>query len=73
MAAREAAATQASSPDSRVASPAVATTRVVLAAIALSGFAAMVYEVAWSRILAMILGSGGSLGRGPCGRAAVGQ
>jgi spermidine synthase len=30
---------------------------VLLLATALSGFAAMVYEVAWSRILAMVLGS----------------
>lgn len=30
---------------------------VLLLGIALSGFAAMVYEVAWSRILAMVLGS----------------
>ncbi|HEY7862951.1 MAG TPA: fused MFS/spermidine synthase, partial [Thermoanaerobaculia bacterium] len=56
LAEREAAATTASSPESRVPSPA-ASTRVFLIAIALSGFAAMVYEVAWSRILAMILGS----------------
>ena len=34
-----------------------ANTAVLLLGIALSGFAAMVYEVAWSRILAMVLGS----------------
>jgi spermidine synthase len=32
-------------------------TRALLAAIALSGFAAMVDEVAWSRVLALVLGS----------------
>ncbi len=32
-------------------------TRVLLAGVAISGFSAMVYEVAWARTLAMVLGS----------------
>jgi spermidine synthase len=34
-----------------------ARTRMVLAAFALSGFVAMLYEIAWTRVLALILGS----------------
>jgi spermidine synthase len=54
MAERAAAATVVPTPS---AAAEVSSIGPLLAGIALSGFAAMVYEVAWSRILAMILGS----------------
>jgi spermidine synthase len=52
----------AARPEPKIVKPPAATRlrkkiAVLLLATALSGFAAMVYEVAWSRILAMVLGS----------------
>src|SRR5215471_8555598 len=49
-------ATAPPSPPEEAGSPAPAA-RALLAAIALSGFAAMVDEVAWSRLLALVFGS----------------